>query len=79
MRAMARKKDKIRVELDLPKDDSTPTKLYVILGISMFLGVASLGFWVTNSGFLPTTNDADVHQSGLRSRIRQYPSAHHLR
>ena len=58
MRAMARKKDKIRAELDLPKDDSTLTKLYVILGISMFLGVASFGFWVTNSGFLPTTNDA---------------------
>ena len=57
---MARKKDKIRVELDLPKDDSTLTKLYVILGISMFLGVASFGFWVTNSGFLPTTNDAPM-------------------
>ena len=41
-----------------PPEGFTLTKLYVILGISMFLGVASFGFWVTNSGFLPTTNDA---------------------
>ncbi len=38
---MARKKEKIIVKLDLPKDDTTLTKLYAILAISLFLGLAS--------------------------------------
>ena len=47
---MARKKDKIVVNLDLPKDDSTLTKLYVILFFSIILGLGSGLFWITNSG-----------------------------
>ena len=38
---MARKKDKIVVNLDLPKDDTTLTKLYVILFFSIILGLGS--------------------------------------
>ena len=54
---MARKKkQKITVKLDLPKDDSTLTKLYAILFASIFLGLCTATVWVTNSGFVPTTN-----------------------
>ena len=54
---MARKKkDKIIVQLDLPKDDSTLTKLYAILAVSIFLGLASFTFWVTNSHFTTAAN-----------------------
>ncbi len=54
--ARKKKKDRIVVDLDLPKDDSTMTKLYAILGISVFLGLGSMGFWLLNSGFVPTGN-----------------------
>ena len=53
---MAKKKEKIIVELDLPKDDKTLTRLYSIIFISIILGVGSGLFWITNSGFVPTTN-----------------------
>ena len=54
---MARKKkNKIVVELDLPKDDSTMTKLYAILFVSILLGMGTAVMWATNSGFIPTTN-----------------------
>ena len=54
--ARKKKKEKITVVLDLPKDDSTLTKLYVILTISIFLGLTSFGFWVTNSHFTTAAN-----------------------
>ena len=53
---MARKKDKIVVNLDLPKDDSTLTRLYIILFFSIILGLGSGLFWLANSGFIPTAN-----------------------
>ena len=53
---MARKKEKIVVHLDLPKDDSTLTKLYIILFFSIITGLASGIFWVANSGFVPSAN-----------------------
>ena len=53
---MARKKEKITVKLDLPKDDSTLTKLYAILGVSIFLGLACFTFWITNSHFTTSPN-----------------------
>ncbi|MBL6733950.1 MAG: type II secretion system F family protein [Candidatus Poseidonia sp.] len=53
---MARKKEKIVVNLDLPKDDTTLTRLYIILFISVILGISSGLFWLTNSGFVPTAN-----------------------
>ena len=54
---MARKKkNKIIVELDLPKNDSTMMKLYVILMITGFLGLSSFGFWITNSHFTTSPN-----------------------
>lgn len=54
---MARKKkNKIVVDLDLPKDDSTMTKLYAILFISILLGMGTAVMWATNSGFIPTSN-----------------------
>ena len=55
---MARKKkEKITVKLDLPKDDTTLTKLYAILAVSIFLGLASFTFWVTNSHFTTAPNN----------------------
>jgi len=51
-----KKKNKIVVELDLPKDDSTLTKLYAILFVSILLGLCTAIVWSTNSGFIPTTN-----------------------
>ena len=53
---MARKKEKLKVDLELPKNDTTMVKLYFILGIGMILGVSSMGFWFINSPFLPTPN-----------------------
>ncbi len=53
---MARKKEKIVVNLDLPKDDSTMTNLYIILFFSIVLGLGSGLFWIANSGFVPTAN-----------------------
>ncbi|MBT60526.1 MAG: hypothetical protein CMA63_03100 [Euryarchaeota archaeon] len=50
------KKGKITVKLDLPKDDTTLTKLYAILFVSIFLGLCAGTVWATNSGFIPTTN-----------------------
>ena len=53
---MARKKEKIVVNLDLPKDDTTLTRLYIILFFSIILGLSSGLFWISNSGFVPTAN-----------------------
>ena len=54
---MARKKkEKIIVKLDLPKNDTTLTKLYAILAVSIFLGLACFAFWITNSHFLTSPN-----------------------
>ena len=54
---MARKKKKkLVVELDLPKDDTTLKKLYIIIFFSIILGLSSGIMWVTNSGFIPTAN-----------------------
>ena len=53
---MARKKEKITVKLDLPKDDSTLTKLYAILGVSIFFGLICFTFWITNSHFTTSPN-----------------------
>ena len=46
---MARKKDKIRVNLELPKDDKTQSNFIAILMVGMFLGISCLGFWITNA------------------------------
>ena len=46
---MARKKEKIRVNLELPKDDTTQSTFIAILLIGMLMGIACLGFWVTNA------------------------------
>jgi flagellar protein FlaJ len=51
-----KKKNKIVVNLDLPKDDSTMTKLYGILFVSILLGMSTAVVWATNSGFIPTSN-----------------------
>ena len=53
---LARKKDKIKVDLELPKSDTTLIKLYGILGVCMILGISSIIFWFINSPFLPTPN-----------------------
>ena len=54
---MARKKDKIRVNLELPKDDKTQSNFIAILMVGMLLGISCLGFWLTNSGLiLPQAN-----------------------
>jgi len=53
---LARKKDKIKVDLELPKADTTMIKLYGILGVCMILGISSIVFWFINSPFLPTPN-----------------------
>ena len=49
---MARKKDKIRVNLELPKDDKTQTNFIAILVVGMLLGICCLGFWITNADLL---------------------------
>ncbi|MDP6865261.1 MAG: type II secretion system F family protein [Candidatus Poseidoniaceae archaeon] len=54
---MARKKkNKIIVDLDLPKNDSTMTKLYAILMVCGFIGLGCFGFWITNSHFTTSPN-----------------------
>jgi len=54
---LARKKDKIRVNLELPKDDNTQSTFLSILLVGMLLGICCLGFWLTNSGLvLPQAN-----------------------
>jgi len=53
---MAKKKKKIVVDLDLPKDDPTQRNFLIILFLSIMLGTASGLFWITNSGLLPTAN-----------------------
>ncbi len=51
-----KKKKKLVVELDLPKDDKTLKNLYIIIFISIILGLSSGIMWATNSGFIPTAN-----------------------
>ena len=51
-----RKKNRIKVDLELPKDDSTIVKLYGIIGFTLLLGISSLGFWIINTDFVPTQN-----------------------
>ncbi|MDP6906482.1 MAG: type II secretion system F family protein [Candidatus Thalassarchaeaceae archaeon] len=47
---MARKKkEKIRVNLELPKDDKTQDTFIAILLVGVMMGLLSLGFWITNS------------------------------
>ena len=47
---MARKqKEKLRVKLELPKDDTTQRNFIAILMVSMLLGLSCLGFWATNA------------------------------
>ena len=53
---MARKKEKIIVKLDLPKDNTTMIKLYAILTVSIFVGLSCFTFWVTNSHFTTSPN-----------------------
>jgi len=54
---MARKKkNKIVVELDFPKNDTTLVKLYAIIVVSIIIGLGCCVMWVTNSGFVPTPN-----------------------
>lgn len=57
---MARKKAKMKVDLDLPKDDSTMTKLYSILAVSIMMGLGCLGFWIINTDFLETPNGQPI-------------------
>ena len=49
---MARKKEKIRVNLELPKDDRTQSNFIAILLVGMLLGICCLGFWITNADLL---------------------------
>jgi len=51
-----KKKNKITVELDFPKDDTTLAKLYAIIGISIIIGLSCGIMWTANSGFIPTSN-----------------------
>ena len=45
---MARKKkEKIRVELNLPKDDKTQTTFLAILMVGVMMGLFCFGFWIT--------------------------------
>ena len=54
---MARKKKKkMVVELDLPKDDKTLKNLYIILFFSIIIGISSGIMWAANSSFIPTSN-----------------------
>jgi flagellar protein FlaJ len=47
---MARKrKEKIRIELDLPKDDNLRRNFLAITISTAFIGLACLGFWATNA------------------------------
>ena len=44
-----RKKKKIKVRLELPKDDKTETNFSIILAVCMMLGMGCMGFWITNA------------------------------
>ena len=49
---MAKKKNrkkKIKVRLELPKDDRTQTNFTIILSVCMMIGVGCMGFWITNA------------------------------
>ncbi len=47
---MARKKkEKIRVDLELPKDDNTQTVFMAILMVGILIGLLFLGFWILNA------------------------------
>jgi flagellar protein FlaJ len=52
-----KKKNKIVVNLDFPKNDTTLVKLYALIVISILLGLCSGVMWATNSGFIPTPNE----------------------
>ena len=65
---MARKKkQKITVKLDLPKDDTTLTKLYAILFVSIFLGLCTATVWVTNCLLYTSPSPRDKRQSRMPS------------
>ena len=51
-----KKKNKITVKLDFPKDDTTLAKLYAILAFSIIIGLSCGVMWIANSGFVPTPN-----------------------
>nr|AIE99341.1 type II secretion system protein (flaJ-A, flaJ) [uncultured marine group II/III euryarchaeote KM3_109_G01] len=46
---MARRKKKLRVDLDLPKDDNPQQTMTAILSVSMFLGIILSTFWILNT------------------------------
>ena len=50
-------KKKIKVDLDLPKDDKTVSRMYQISTVTVLIGLICIGFWFTNSSFLPTQNE----------------------
>ncbi len=47
-----RKKKKIRVDLDLPKDDTTKRNFWTITLTGAFLGIFCLAFWATNASLV---------------------------
>ena len=47
--AKKNRKKKIKVRLELPKDDRSETNFSIILAICMMLGVSCMGFWITNA------------------------------
>ena len=49
---MARKKDKIRVNLELPKDDKTQSNFIAILLVGMLLGISCLGYLLSAVGLI---------------------------
>lgn len=51
-----KKKKKLVVELDLPKNDKKLKNLYIILFFSIIIGLSSGVMWAANSSFIPTTN-----------------------
>jgi pilus assembly protein TadC len=53
---MAKKKKRMVVELDLPKDYKTLKNLYIILFFSIIIGLSSGIMWAANSSFIPTSN-----------------------
>jgi flagellar protein FlaJ len=56
---MGKKKEKIRVELDLPRDDKSQDTFIAILLVGMILGLSCLAFWITNADlvFTPTNGN----------------------
>ena len=47
-----RKKQKIRVDLDLPKDDKTRQRFLAITISTSIIGMVFLGFWAMNADFI---------------------------